>query len=108
MMIKDTPSPEHHDITSYRLEMIERTLESLAENIKQLTTLEQKHLETRESLNRSFKAIAAIEERTRAIELEMPTLKMVRGWVLAGMVGILGLLGIAIFKLFSISVAVVG
>ncbi len=96
-----------HDITTYRLGMIEKTLEALADNIKQLTTLEQKHLETRESINRSFKAIEAIEARTRAIEVEMPTLKLVRGWVITGTLGILGLLGVALFKLFTISVAVV-
>lgn len=97
----------NQDITTYRLGMIEKTLESLADNIKALTTLEQKHLETRESINRSFKAIEAIEARTRAIEVEMPTLKLVRGWVITGILGILGLLGVALFKLFTISVAVV-
>lgn len=105
-MTFDPKAQSNQDLTAYRLEMIENTLEALAENIRQLTTLEQKHLETRESLNRSFKAIEAIEKRTRDIELELPTLKLVRGWIIAGVLGIMSMLGITIFKLFTITVAV--
>lgn len=104
-MSNETFDSKNHgtSITDYRLGMIEKTLESLADNIKQLTTLEQKHLETREALTRSFKAIDLLDSRLRLVELEMPTLKLVRKWIIAGVMGILGLLGVTVFKLFTIT-----
>jgi len=79
--------------------MIEQTLVNISESLHQLAQLEQKHLETRESLNRAFEMIAKQEERVRVIEIELPTLKMIRGWVIAGVVSCASLLGITAFKL---------
>ncbi len=84
--------------------MIESTLEAVRENLIKLAQLEQKHLETKESLTRAFDSMNDINARLREIENEMPTLKLVRGWVIAGFVGILTLLGVAIFKLFTIGI----
>lgn len=89
------------NLTDYRLAMIERTLESMADNIKALTTLEQKHLETRESLNRCFAMIEQVEHRTRSIELELQTLKMVRSWIIAGVLGVMGILGTSLVRLIT-------
>lgn len=91
-------------LTQYRLTMIEQTLRAISENLERLATLEQKHLETRESVGRAFKSIEKMDERMRHMELEMPTLKLVRKWVIAGILGIVGLLGVTIAKLFTISV----
>lgn len=93
-------------LTQYRLGMIEKTLQAISENLERLATLEQKHLETREALNRAFDAIKGVEDRTRKMELEMPTLKMIRGWVIAGVIGCASLLGIAVFKLVTLQSAV--
>ena len=93
--------------------MIEKTLQVIAENLERLATLEQKHLETREALNRAFDAIKVTEteikttdERVRKIELELPTLKLIRQWVIAGVVGCAGLLGVTVFKLATLSAVV--
>lgn len=97
------PQPSTGDaLTQYRLGMIEKTLQAISENLERLAALEQKHLETREALNRAFDAIKGNEDRVRKIELELPTLKLVRGWVIGGMVGCASLLGLATFKLFTI------
>lgn len=99
------PSPGV-ELTQYRLTMIENTLKVISENLERLAALEQKHLETREALNRAFSSIGKVDERLRVIEMEIPTLKMVSKWVVAGVLGIVSMLGVALFKLFSISVAV--
>lgn len=88
-------------LTQYRLTMIEKTLEQIADNLSKLASLEQKHLETREALERAFSTIEKHDGRLRVMETEMPTLTLVRGWIIMGVVGILGLLGVAVFKLVA-------
>ncbi len=95
---------EPSTLTQYRLGMIEETLKAISENLKQLAQLEQKHIETREALGRAFEQIEGHDERLRGVEQEMPTLKLIRGWVISGVLGIIGLLGVTIFKLFTITV----
>lgn len=77
----------------YRLSQIERTLASLVEQNARLITLEQRLLETREALDRAFKAQKEHDTRVRAIEADMPTLRMVRGWVIAGMLAVIAASG---------------
>lgn len=86
-------------LTQYRLGMIEKTLVTISESLQQLAQLEQKHLETREALGRAFEQISKHDDRMRKMEVEMPTLKLVRGWVIAGVIGCASLLGITLFKL---------
>lgn len=98
-----TPQEQAPDtLTQYRLGMIEKTLEAIRDNLTQLAQLEQKHIETRDALGRAFEQINAHDNRIRTVEQEMPTLKMVRGWVVSGVIGIVGLLGVALFKLFTL------
>ena len=82
---------------------IEDAVAALADNLKVLTQLEQKHIETREAVGRAFDAIGDQDKRIRDIELEMPLLKMVRNWVVAGVVGIVTLVGIALVSLVVIT-----
>lgn len=86
------------DLTQYRLGMIEKTLQAISENLHQLAALEQKHIETREALGRAFKSIEGQDQRLRVIEMEMPTLRLVRKWVLAGAVGLISLVLIEVLK----------
>lgn len=101
-MNNDCTPPQPDQLTQYRLGMIEETLKAMRENLVQLTALEQKHVETREALERAFKEIKANDERMRVIEVEMPTLKLVRGWVIAGVLGCAALLGVTFFKIATI------
>lgn len=105
--MNDQVRPHHHssgELTQYRLGMIEKTLEAISENLQQLAQLEQKHLETREALNRAFAEIKNQDDRVRTLEIEMPTLKLIRGWVIAGVLGCAGLLGVTLFKLVTLHV----
>lgn len=92
-------TPPNHELTQYRLATIEETLASISDTLRQLTALEQKHLETRQALERAFSMIAEQDKRMRVIEIEMPTLKLVRTWVIAGVIGCTSLLGVTLFKL---------
>ncbi|MFA5630333.1 MAG: hypothetical protein WC997_02375 [Porticoccaceae bacterium] len=97
---RDIPQPTPSDsVTLYRLKMVEETLKSVSESLRLLATLEQRHLETREALARAFSAVDENDKRIRAVEVEIPTLKMVRGWVITGVVGCTSLCGIAVFQL---------
>ncbi len=89
-------------------------VQSIDSSLKILAALEVKHEETRNGLNRAFQEIEDHEGRIRAMELsapkkgderissiesEMPTLKLVRGWVITGVLGILSILGVAVVSL---------
>lgn len=89
------------ELTQYRLTMIEKTLQAISDNLTKLASLEQKHIETREALERAFNQLEKHDNRIGKMEIEMPTLKLIRGWVIMGVVGILGLLGVALFKLVT-------
>lgn len=103
--VTPVPAPAPGDpLTQYRLQMIEETLKAIRDSLNTLAALEQKHLQTREAIERAFANMQKIDERVRKIEHEMPTLTLVRKWVIGGIIGIISLLGITIFKLFSISV----
>lgn len=87
------------DLTEYRISLVEQTLKSINDNLAQLATLEQKHFETRDALARAFKHLEDQDERLRSLETEMPLLKMVRSWVITGVVGIVALLGTSLINL---------
>jgi hypothetical protein len=87
------------DLTQYRLSMIEKTLQAISDNLTQLATLEQKHIETRDALSRAFKQIDRTDERVRIIEMDMPTLRIVRKWVMAAVIGIVALVGVELIKM---------
>lgn len=93
------------DLTNYRLEMIEKTLQAIAESLERLAALEAKHVETREAISRVFVALDKHETRIHHVEVEMPTLKLTRGWIISAVVGIFGIITILIAKHFVITVS---
>lgn len=78
---------------------VKNAVKSIDQSLRTLAALEVKHEETRSGLNRAFVSIGDHETRMRTMETEMPTLKMVRGWVIAGVLGIMGILGVAILHM---------
>lgn len=71
-------------------------VESIDESLKTLTRLDVKHEETNKAVDRAFADISDHETRIRVVETEMPTMKLIRGWVIAGVVSLVGLVGLAI------------
>ena len=102
-MHQPVPPVQHDALTSYRLEMIEKTLASMSDSVKQLVSLEQKHIETRQAIERAFDELKDHDKRIRDVEQEMPTMKLTRGWIIGGVMGVFGIMGIQLFKLMFAS-----
>jgi hypothetical protein len=94
-------SSQPSELTQYRLEAIEETLKSIGDTLRQLTTLEQKHLETRQAIERAFASIEKHELRIHNVELELPTLRLIRNWVISGVIGCTSMIGIAVISLLT-------
>lgn len=91
---------------------IKDTVKSIDKSLSALVKLEAHHTSTREGLDRAFRSlkdfeaatkasIKTLEDRVRIIELELETLKLVRGWIITGAVGLFGLVGLAVFHLIA-------
>ena len=101
------------EIMEFRIKSLEATVgeiksavTSIDKSLQTLTQLEAHHAETRDGLQRAFEAIKEssakqekfnddYEERLRLIESQMPTLKLVSGWVIGGVLGTIGIVGSA-------------
>ena len=90
-------------VIEYRLDSLEAVVGEVRDAVQgvhasllKLATLEEKHLGYVEELKDH-------EVRLRAIEVEIPTLKMVRRWIIGGVTGMLALSGIALLNLLFIA-----
>lgn len=75
---------------------IEGAVKDIAVSLKNLTELEIKHQETRDSLLRVWSDMEKHDNRIRAIEYEMPQLKETRGWVVKAIIGVCVAFGMAL------------
>ena len=80
----------------------------IRDSLQVLVRLEERHAETREALSRAFGDIEKVENRLKNIELHMPGLVEMRGWVIMGMLGIAGLVGVALVGMVIGSKTIVG
>jgi predicted nuclease with TOPRIM domain len=87
-----------------KLEHIEETLVEIKDSLKalnslmeRLTRLEEKHDGHVAAIARSFERIEALENGVRELELQEPVTKMVRTWVISGVIGVTGLIGAQFF-----------
>lgn len=90
--------PGDNRMTAWRLNRIEDTLEKVSETLGKLAVLEQRHIETREAIERSFSEIKALNERMRAVELDMPMLRQIKNWIVSGVVAVVGVVGMAVWE----------
>lgn len=86
-----------------RFERFERAVESIDNSLKKLTKLEIHNSETQEAIKRAFQSIADHEMRLRPIEADLPTMRLVRGWVIGGVIGVCSLLGVAVVSLVVVN-----
>lgn len=102
---------EQNNVLEFRVSTLEKVVGEIGQSVKSidgslqaLTRLEARHAETRDSLSRAFTAIQRLEDedlkdhenRLRAVEADMPTFRLIRNWVIAGVIGIVALVGIAV------------
>jgi hypothetical protein len=93
-------------VIEYRLKVLEdavtdirAAVKGIDQSLATLARLEERHAETRDGLGRAFKAIEKVDGRVKSIEVEIPTLKLTRGWVITFTVGCVGLVLLAVAKL---------
>jgi len=86
------------NVTEYRLDALEGSVReikdavgSIAKSLDTLARLEERHQETRDSLTRAFNRIEDHEVRLRKTEAEVPTTRLVKTWVIAGITGLVGI-----------------
>lgn len=84
------------DLINYRLSRIDDTLEVMAKNLERLTALEFRHTTTREEMERQAAAVATLDARLAAIEVEMPMLKTIKNWVVGAVLFMVATVGIAV------------
>jgi hypothetical protein len=97
--------PHHHEKSPLesRVVFLERAVEQMRDavksidgSLKELVRLGVAHEQTRDAISRAFQEIEDHEARLRQIEVDMPTIRLIRGWVLMAVVGVFGIVGIGL------------
>ena len=98
---------ETHDVIEYRLGTLEASVteiksavSSIDKSLQKLTSLEERHQETRDALHRAFTQIEDHEVRIRHVEKEAPVTKLVRNWIIAGITGLIGMVALVLVSKF--------
>ena len=99
--------PEKHDVIEYRLGTLEASVteiksavSSIDKSLQKLTSLEERHQETRDALNRAFTQIEDHEVRIRHVEKNEPVTRLVRNWIIAGITGLIGMVALVLVGRF--------
>lgn len=79
---------------------VSTAVKSIDDSLKTLTRLDIKHDNTAEGLGRAFIMLTDHETRLRSIESEMPTLKLAKGWIIGGVIGMVTLLFLELIRFF--------
>lgn len=94
---------EEHKVLEFRVGALEgavgeikQAVKSIDQSLQSLARLETRHAETRDGLSRAFTDIEDHETRLRAVESEMPTMKLTRSWILRAVVVIVGAVCLAL------------
>lgn len=101
------PAPHTSDpLTAYRLAMLEDTMRQVADTLTKMASMDQRILDAQASQTAMRDEWcgkdADKERRLRAIEVEMPTLKLIRGWVISGVIACASLLGLTLYQVATV------
>lgn len=98
--------PDEKTVLEFRVSALEGVVseiklavKSIDQSLQTLARLEERHAETRDGLERAFGEIKDHEDRIRSVESDMPTMRLIRNWIVSGVLGTLGLVGVAVAKL---------
>lgn len=72
---------------------IKAEMQRIAAGMERIARLEERHATHNDALTRAFTRVEQIEQRLVKLEVEVPITRMVRGWVISGVIGVVGLLG---------------
>lgn len=83
------------------MQTMQETNSRIADALERLVVLETQHAETREAINRAFKAIEKLGDRLSEFEKRMPMMDLVLKGAGLGVLGMLGLIGTALWTLLT-------
>lgn len=72
-------------------------------SLKILAALEARHAQTSDAVARAFTELKDHEDRLRSAESDLPTMRLVRNWVIAGVIGCTSMVGVAAAGLVIVS-----
>ena len=75
---------------------IRTAVKSIDGSLKTLASLEARHAQTSDAVGRAFTELKDHEDRLRSAEADLPTMRLVRNWVIAGVIGCTSLVGVAV------------
>lgn len=91
-----------HRLLAYRVEQLENavsdirdSVKSIDQTLKLLVVIEQQQEALRKCMESQGMTIAETQRRLADVELELPTLRLVRNWVITGMLAVNGIVGSA-------------
>jgi len=92
--------PMEHRVTNLEasVERIDRAVERISDSIEKISNALSHQRANADSLARSWRAVEDHEQRLRSVETDMPTLRLIRNWVVAGVLGTLTLTGLAAWR----------
>lgn len=97
---------EHHRLVDYRVEQLETAvgqirdaIQSIDKSLQVLAVADMQHAQTREGLGKVLRQIEGLGKRLQTVEMELPTMRLIRHWVITGVVGVLGSVGAAALAL---------
>lgn len=88
----------HMEETKGHIKEIKNTLSDMSKALSALVRVEQQQLDHAASIARAHEGIEAHEARLQEVEKEIPLLRQTHKWVVAGVLGILALVGVNIYQ----------
>lgn len=83
------------------MQNMQETNSRIADALERLVVLETQHTETREGLGRAFRATEKVTDRLAEIEKRLPMIDLILKGAGIGVLGILGLIGTAVWSVIS-------
>jgi hypothetical protein len=81
---------------------IKDELKAITSGMDKIVRLEVHHENQEQALERAFGTIRGLEGRMKTLEAQEPINKMVSNWVISGVLGIIGLIGLQVVGLVFI------
>ncbi len=77
-------------------------MKAMAAGMEKIVRLEERHDNHSKAIERAFGSIGGMEGRLKTLEAQEPINKMVSNWVISGVLGIVGLIGLQVVGLVFI------
>lgn len=88
----------HDDVSDLKTDLKD-SLKDISAALTKLVQLDERQEHSKVSMQRLESKIDKLESKVSAIEKDLPETKLVTGWVLKGVLGVLAILGAAVIKL---------